>query len=259
MRKVVYIVQIQHRECRKLLTNGQRLQYYLAEAYSWFIHIKFYHRANKRGKYADGSYNSMIDNKDGHIPSPLIMFTCIALRHALTQLQTNKGVHLKDSKSLPNVDRPDRLNFFNYMNGSGRNACCCAATGRKLLTSPDVGDTYTFLKNTWNTLPESYQRSVHNITLSTVKHQIQQVENTKIPMVISVEAARVDNAILLEYLTSEVAVEEPVIRGTDRNIPMDNICTDDELPLGISGGNRNYENDCDESDVGDAIPTASRQ
>jgi hypothetical protein len=42
-------------------------------------------------------------------------------------------------------------------------------------------------------------------------------------VVISVEAARVDNAILLDYLASEVAYEEPEIRSTDPNIPIDNI------------------------------------
>jgi hypothetical protein len=46
-------------------------------------------------------------------------------------------------------------------------------------------------------------------------------------MVISVEAARVGNAILLDFLTSEVALEEPEIRSTDSNIPIDNNCTDD--------------------------------
>jgi hypothetical protein len=46
-------------------------------------------------------------------------------------------------------------------------------------------------------------------------------------MVISVEAARVGNAILLYFLTSEVALEEPEIRSTDPNIPIDNNCTDD--------------------------------
>jgi hypothetical protein len=55
----------------------------MAEAIPGFIYIRFYHQANNRGKYAERFYHSMIDNKDGHIPSPLIMFTCTALRHAL--------------------------------------------------------------------------------------------------------------------------------------------------------------------------------
>jgi len=42
-------------------------------------------------------------------------------------------------------------------------------------------------------------------------------------MVISLEAAPVDKAIFLDYLTSEVALEEPEIRCTDQNIPIDNI------------------------------------
>jgi len=67
--------------------------------------------------------------------------------------------------------------------------------GRKLLTSPGVADTYTFLMNTWNTLPESYQQRVYKNTLATIKHQIQQAENPMPAEVISVEAARVDNAI----------------------------------------------------------------
>ena len=65
---VVSAVQMQHRECRKMLPNGQRPDYFLAEAIPLFINIKFYHRANQRGNYANGFHNSMIDDKDGHIP-----------------------------------------------------------------------------------------------------------------------------------------------------------------------------------------------
>jgi len=54
---------------------------------------------NNRGKYADGFYDSMINDKDGHIPLPLIMFTCTAFRHALLEWQKNTGVHPKASKS----------------------------------------------------------------------------------------------------------------------------------------------------------------
>ena len=75
-------------------------------------------------------------------------------------------------------------------------------------------------------------------------------------MVISVEAARVDNAILLDYLASEVALEEPEIGSTDPNIPIDNNCTDDELHFGMPGGSGDFE---DEGDESDAIPTASRR
>jgi len=71
-----------------------------------------------------------------------------------------------------------------------------------LLTSPGVADMYTCLMNTSNTLPERYQQRVYNNTLATVKHQIQQAEDPTHAVVISVEAARVDNAILLDNLTS---------------------------------------------------------
>jgi len=58
--------------------------------------------------------------------------------------------------------------------------------------------------NTWNTLPESYQHRAYKNTVATVKRQIRQAENPTPAMVIGMEAARVDNAILLDYLTSEV-------------------------------------------------------
>jgi len=90
----------------------------------------------------------MIDDKDGHIPSPLIMFTCTALRHALLEWQKNKGVHLNASKSKLKADRPDCSNYCNCRSDGGKIASCCAVTGRKLLTSPGVVDTYSFLMNT---------------------------------------------------------------------------------------------------------------
>jgi len=199
----------------------------------------------------------MIDDKDSHIPSPLIMFTCTALRHGLLEWQKNKGVPPKASNSKLNVDRPDHSNYFNNKNDGGKNASCCTATGRKLLTLPGFADTYTFLMNTWNTLPESYQQRVYKNTLATVKHQIQQVENTTPAEVISTEAARVDNAILPDYLTAEIALEEPEIRRTHPNIPIDNICMDDELHFGMPGGSDNYNDEGDEIDESDAIPTTS--
>jgi len=187
------------------------------------------------------------------------MFTCTAFCHALLEWQKNKGVHPKASKSKLKVKRPDRSNNFNHKNDGGRIASCCAVTGRKLLTSPGVAGTYTFLMNTWNTLPESYQQRVYNNTLATDKRHIQQVENPMPAMVISVEAARVDNAILLDYLASEVALEEPEIGSTDPNIPIDNNCTDDELHSGMPGGSWDYQDEGDESDDRDAIPTASQR
>jgi hypothetical protein len=98
----------------------------------------------------------MIDDKDGHIHSPLIMFTCTALRYALLEWQKNKGVHPKASKSKLKAEKPDHWNYINCKNDGGKIVSYSAVTGRKLLTSPGVADTYTFLMNTWNTLPESY-------------------------------------------------------------------------------------------------------
>jgi hypothetical protein len=77
--------------------------------------------------------------------------------------------------------------------------------------------------------------------------------------VISTEAGRVDYAILLEYLTSEVVLEEPEIGSTDPNIPTDNDCTDDKLHLGMPGGCEDHNNEADESDNSDAIPIARWQ
>ena len=253
------MVQIQPRESRKLLTTGQRPLDFLAEAIPGFIYIKFHHWANNRGKYADGYYNSMIDAKDCHIRLPLIMFTCTALRHALVEWQTNKGVHPKASKSKLKPDRPDRSNYYNYMNDGGKNASFCAAKGCKLLTLPGIEDTYTFLMNTWNPLPESYQQRVYKNTLSTIKRQIQQAENPTPAVVISVDAARVDNAILLDYLTSKVALEEPEIGNTDPNIPIYKNSTDGEMHLRMPGGSGDYEDEGDDSDERGAIPTATRQ
>jgi len=110
--------------------------------------------------------------------------------------------------------------------------------------------------NTWNTLPESNQQRVYNNTLATVERQIQQAENPMPAVVISVEAARVDNAILLDYLTSDVAFEETEIGSTDPNIPMGNNCTDGELHSGMPGGSGDFK---DEGDESDAIPTARRR
>jgi hypothetical protein len=74
------------------------------------MYIEFYHWANNRGKYTDGLFNSLINDKEGHIPSPQIMCTSTALRHAILEWQKNKGVHPKASKSKLKADRPDRSN-----------------------------------------------------------------------------------------------------------------------------------------------------
>jgi hypothetical protein len=201
-----------------------------------FTFIKFYYWANNPGKYADGFYITIIDNKDGHIPSPLIMFTCTALLHVLLEWQQNKGVDLKASKSKLKADRPDCSNYFNYKNDGGKTASRCAATGSKLFTSPGVADMYTFLMNPWNRLPESYQPRVYKNTLATLNDRIQQEENPMPAEVISTNAAHVDTTILLDYLTSDVALEEPEIRSIDRNIPIDNNGSDDTLHFGMPEG-----------------------
>jgi len=76
---------------------------------------------------------------------------------------------------------------------------------------------------------------VYNNTLATVKRHIQPAENTTPAVVISVEAARVDDAILLDHLTSKVVLEKPEIGTTDPNILIDNECTDDELDFAMPG------------------------
>jgi len=113
--------------------------------------------------------------------------------------------------------------------------------------------------NTWNALPESYQPRLYKNTLATVKRRIQQAENPTPAVVISVKAACVDNAILLAYLTSEVALEEPEIRSTDSNIPIDNNCIDDELHFGMPEGSGDHQDEGDESDERDTMPTTSRR
>jgi hypothetical protein len=90
-----------------------------------------------------------------------------------------------------------------------------------LITSACVAKMYTFLMNIWNTPPESYQQRMYKNMLVTAKFQIKQAENPKPAMVISVEAARADNAILLDYGISEVAHEKPEIGSTHRNIVID--------------------------------------
>jgi hypothetical protein len=196
----------------------------------------------------------MIDTKDGHIPLPLIMSTCTALRHALLVWQKNKGVHPKASKSKLKPNRFDHSNYFNCKNDGGKIVSCCTVMGRKLRTSPGIADTYTFLMNTWNTLLESYQLRVYNNTLATFKRQIQQAENPTPAVVISVEATHVNNPILLDYLTFEVALEEPEIGSTDPNILIDNNCMDDELHFEMPRGSGDFEDVGNESD---AIHTAS--
>jgi len=77
--------------------------------------------------------------------------------------------------------------------------------------------------------------------------------------VISMQAARVDNAICLDYLTSKGALEEPEIGSTDPNILLDNNCMDEEPHFRMPGGSWDYKDEGDESDGHNAIPTASWQ
>jgi len=197
----------------------------------------------------------MIDHKDGHIPSPLIILNCTKLGHALQDWLKNNSVHRKASKSKLNVDKPDLLNYFNSMNEGGKNTSCCSAMGPKLICLAGIADKYIVLMNTWNTLPESYEQRVNTSTLATLKHQIQQAENTMPAMVTSMEGGRVNNAIVLHYLTSEVALEEPQIGSNNGNILIGNNCTDDKLHFSMPGGSWHYEEVWDKSDTPDAIPT----
>jgi len=142
------------------------------------------------------------------------------------------------------------------MNEGGNIVSCCAVRGRKLLTSPGISDTYTFLMNTWNTLPECYQQRVYKHTLATITRQIQQAENPTPAVVISVEAARVDTAIILDYLTSKVALVEPEIARTNTNIPIYTKCMADKLHFGKPGGTGDFAAEGAKSDEHDAIPTA---
>jgi len=111
---------------------------------------------------------------------------------------------------------------------------------------------------TWNTLPESYQQRVYNNTLATVKHQMQQAENPTPAVVISIEAAPLDNAIILDCLAGEVVLEEPEIGCTGPNIPIVYDCTDEELHFRMAEGRGDHQNEGDESDDQDTIRSASR-
>jgi len=76
-------------------------------------------------------------------------------------------------------------------------------------------------------------------------------------MVISVEAVRVDNAVLLDYLTSEVAVEGPKIGSTDPNVLIDHSCTDDRLHFWMPGGSGDCDHEGNESNERNAIPSTN--
>jgi hypothetical protein len=132
MWKMVYVAQIQHRESQKQLMNGHRPLYFLAEVIPQSILIQLYYWVINRGRYTDGFYNCMIDDKDSHLHLPLIMFTCTVSRHAVLVRHKINGVPPKASMAKLKVDRPDRSNYINYENDSGKNAHCRTAMGRKL-------------------------------------------------------------------------------------------------------------------------------
>ena len=54
-------------------------------------------------------------------------------------------------------------------------------------------------------------------------------------------------------------IQELDIGSTDPNIPIDNNCTDDELHFGMPGGCEDYDDEGDEIDESDAIPTGSQR
>jgi len=76
-------------------------------------------------------------------------------------------------------------------------------------------------------------------------------------VVISVEAARGEHPICLDNLTPEVVLEEPEIRSTDPNIPINVNCPDDELHFGMPGGRGEHEDERAKSNEHDAIPHSS--
>jgi hypothetical protein len=169
----------------------------------------------------------------------------------------NQGVHPKASKSELKADRPDRSKYFNYTNDRDQTEFCCTALGGKSLTSLGVADMYTFLMNTQISILGIYQQLVYKHTVPTVKYQIQTRENPTPAEVISMDAARVDNAILLDNLTTEVGHEEPEIRCTVPYSQMDTNCTHDRLHFGMPGSCNDYDDEGNVIDESNAIPTAS--
>jgi hypothetical protein len=183
---------------------------------------------------------------DGHIRSPLIVFARSALRRILLFRQKKNGVHPKASKSKLKEDSHYRSHRFIYINNGGKNASSSGVPSCKVLTSPGVADTCTFLMNILNTLPESYQQMVYTHTHATVKRQIQQVWNPLPPVVISVEAVGGDTAITHDSATSDGAHEKTELGSTDQNILNDHNCPDYQLHFGMPGDSRDYRDEGDE-------------
>jgi hypothetical protein len=120
-------------------------------------------------------------------------------------VEKEQTCYSKSFEVKPKVDRPDRSKYFDFKSDRGTNSSCCAATGRKLLAWHGVPDTFTFLMNTVNTLPDSFQQTVYKNTLAQVKHRSHRAENPMPAVVLRVDAVRVGNAVVGDYLTSEVA------------------------------------------------------
>jgi hypothetical protein len=101
--------------------------------------------------------------------------------------------------------------------------------------------------DTWQTLLESYQYRVYKNTLTTVRRQIEQMENTMHAVKISIGTVCIGNALRLDYLSSEVVLEEHEIGYTDPNIQIDNNCLEDALHFRIPRDSR----DCEDAGCGD--------
>jgi hypothetical protein len=222
-------------------TNGQHPLYILAEVKWWYIYTTFHHQVNISSEFADRFCNSMIDDKDSHIPLPQIIFSFPMLSHAFLDWLKNNSVHRKASKSKLKSGRPDLFNYFNSMNVGGKNASCCGAMGPKLICLAVIAHKNIVLMNTWNMLPESYEQRVNTNTVAALKHQIQQAENTTPAVVTSIEGVWVDNIIVLHILTFELEYERPQNGSTNGNILISNNCMDNKLQSGMPGGSWDYE------------------
>ena len=97
----------------------KRPLWFLAEAIPNFIYIKFFHRSNSRGKYADGFYNFMVADEGGQIPTPLVLYTCTAFRHSLLEWERNSGAPPTVRSKLEVTTKQNPANYFNYTNDSG--------------------------------------------------------------------------------------------------------------------------------------------
>ena len=100
---------------------------------------------------------------------------------------------------------------------------------------------------------------MYKYTHATVKGQIQYRANATPATVSSMETAHDENGIILDYLTSEVVLEECKVGSIHPNILRDNNCTDDELHFGMPGHSGDYENSGDENNMCVANPTPSWQ